>query len=443
MRDNAIRHILIVSPYATVAPHFETELEIAQRHLDAGDQVEWLACFGRLTNCDFNPQRTEGTCRDCVLRRNHGLSFLSKPITARHLEQQTCDDSTILQIESVEELKAYREGGFDIGYAVLSSLVSVIRDPEPILKDHSTLISALYHSAMSVYLSVCQYLRENRVDCVYVFNGRFAAMRGVFRACQQHSVECYIHERGATIEKYELYQNHLPHEMGPIQNLIRQAWATAPEPRLRDSLAREWFENRRAGVEKNWMSFTKDQDAERLPDNWDGARRNVVIFSSSDDEFVAIGDAWQHTLFPNQLEGVEWICAELQQTAPATRVYLRMHPNLKKVENEMKRRMLKLSHPNLTVIAPDDPVNTYRLMAAADTVTTFGSSIGIEAVYWGKPSVLLGPCLYRELGGTYQPQTPAEVLDLLSRPLETQDNRGAQAYAYWFNTHGMHLIHLN
>ena len=70
-------NVAIFSPYATVVPHFETELDIAQQHLDAGDQVQFINCTGELANCDFNPNHEPERCQQCLGRRNMGLELLT------------------------------------------------------------------------------------------------------------------------------------------------------------------------------------------------------------------------------------------------------------------------------------------------------------------------------------------------------------------------------
>ncbi len=125
--------IAIFSPYATVAPHFETELELAQRHLDNGDQVEIVNCYGDLANCDFNPQKEAIRCQECRGRREAGLFMLEPQTSCRSLTAGTWKPESDLKLrfDSVAELAAYRIDNFDIGYAALSSLVSMIRDPDP------------------------------------------------------------------------------------------------------------------------------------------------------------------------------------------------------------------------------------------------------------------------------------------------------------------------
>lgn len=441
MRQSALaKHtprILVVAPYATVAPHFETELELVERHLNRGDAVSWLACTGGLSNCDFNPSGDSKKCHECALRRQHGWSLLGGEIERLELTQDLIDIREFSKISDIETLKKFRYRGFDVGYAVLSSLVSVVRDPAPDLNAHRELLNAFFLNAVSVYETVRKFLSANPVDRVYVFNGRFAAMRAAFRAAEHQGVDCQIHERGASMELFQLYDNHLPHDLARIHQRIEEAWEQSPNPDEKHRVGEKWFRDRRDRVETNWLSFTKGQETSRLPTEFAHDRHNVVIFNSSDDEFVAIGDSWQGTLYSDQLSGVRKICESLQARDPAIKVYLRMHPNLIGVLNEVTSQMRALEYDNLTILPPEDPVDTYALMDAARTVVTFGSSTGIEAVYWGRPSVLLGPCFYEKLGGTYQPHDHDEVVELLSQQLEPLDSLGALKYGYWMGSHGI------
>ena len=96
-------------------------------------------------------------------------------------------------------------------------------------------------------------------------------------------------------------------------------------------------------------------------------------------------------------------------------LYLRVHPNLAGVDNRQTQQIAQLDSPLMTVIPADDPTSTYALLRHADTVLSYGSTVGIEAVYWGIPSVLAGASFYRDLGGTYNPATHAELVALLRR----------------------------
>ena len=127
----------------------------------------------------------------------------------------------------------------------------------------------------------------------------------------------------------------------------------------------------------------------------------------------------------------------MASASPETKIYLRIHPNLKDVDNQSKREMLNLQSPNLTVIPPEATVDTYEMVRRSDSVATFGSSVGIEAVYWGTPSILLGPSFYNGLGGVRVPDNHKAALALLTQKLEATDRTAALIYGYWQQTHGI------
>ena len=426
--------VAIVSPYRTVAPHFEAELDLAQQHIDAGDEVLFLSCNGQLDNCDFNVERDESICANCRGRRSHGLDLLDQ--TCQSHELKAGKKHSIPNFQTLQELIDWNVDNFDIGYAALSSLVSVIRDPEPDLNKHRSLLNRFIHSALITWHGTLAFLEVNRADRVYVYNGRFASMRAVFRACQKMNVDCHMHERGCDMHHYDILVNHLPHDLGGIDNVIRKLWDNADRAN-RETIGASWFLDRVQRIERNWHSFTKEQRYGQLPDGFDSSRRNVSIFCSSDDEFVAIGDSWRNTLYPNQVEAIANIAASMNEASPETKLYLRVHPNLIGVENQRKREMMSLRFPNLVLVGAEESIDTYALMKASDTVASFGSSVGIEAVYWDRPSVLLGPCLYQDLGGPIRSHSHTQTIELLCQRLEpAKEKTGALMYGHWFQARG-------
>ncbi len=430
--------VAIFSPYATVVPHFETELDIAQQHLDQGDEVEFVNCIGELANCDFNENRDPARCQQCIGRREMGLELLRPQVPAFNFQAAATSAKLDIQtdFDSIQELKAYQKDGFDIGYAALSSLVSICRDPDPDIVEHRELIGRFLKSGWQTYERSRSYLAQSRPDRVYVFNGRFAAMRAVFRACQAERVECFLHERGCDLQHYELAKNHMLHDIGAIENVIRNFWERASQNPDRGQIAAQWYLDRFNRVERNWHSFVKDQQTGQLPIDWNAGKKNIGIFCSSDDEFVAIGDSWQHRLYANQVEGVAAIAQSIAKTEPSIHFTLRVHPNLKDVHNRRKSEMLGLSFPNLTVVPPESPIDTYELLRACDSVVTFGSSVGMEAVYWDRPSILIGPCYYQNLGGLYRPIDHQQTLDMICGDLKPLPKQGALMYGFWFQTRG-------
>lgn len=430
------RNVAIVSSYRAVVPHFETELDIAQQHLDLGDRITFLQCNGGLSNCEFNINREESICTNCRGRRKMGVGLLSQPVRQVDFGDHLPRIQLQTQFNSVADLIDYRIDNFDIGYAALSSLVSFCRDPEPDLDQHQEILERFLKSALQTYEQSLEFFKANPFDRVYMFNGRFAGTRSILRVCQQLGIDCYLHERGCDENHFELLRNHLLHDLKKLEQIIIRGWDQAADVADRETIGASWYQERFDRVEKVWHSFTKNQQRNRLPGNWNSDQKNISIFSSSDDEFVAIGDAWTNEMYPNQAEAIESIVADMQSRQPETHIYLRMHPNVAGIDNERCRRMRALSSPNLTVIEPEAEIDTYRLIMDSDVVASFGSSVGAEAVFWGTPSVLLGPCLYQDLGGVYRSQSHRETIDLLCADLQSREKTGVLKYGYWFQTRG-------
>jgi hypothetical protein len=145
--------IVIISPLATVAPHFETELEIAQRHIDEGDQVEMLACDGGLACCDFNASRAANRCDSCIGRRQAGLKLLDQRVELFSIGSQIPRDVIPEGIfASLEALKSFASNN-SISCAVLSSLSQLPRSPAD-LTIHRELMERLVQAALTTYAAL-------------------------------------------------------------------------------------------------------------------------------------------------------------------------------------------------------------------------------------------------------------------------------------------------
>ena len=409
---------------------FQNDLELIQQSLDQGDSVSALVCNGELAACHVNPSHNPSRCIKCYRTRDVGFSRLPSELKVfplpslsnAELAERAAVCDYVGNLDNADQLRAWQIENFDIGYAVLSSAVSITRDPLTRLARQRDLITRLTSAAWTAYTVGQRFLREHAVDQVYLFNGRFADYRGMLRACEASGIPFATHERGCDLNHYELYPNVMPHDIRHAHASIQCLW-NAADPELRVAAGHRWFEERVRGIDRTSKSFVKNQDPDRLPDDWDPQRHNVAVFISSEDEFVAIGDHWSGPIYASQLEGLQKILNSLHHANRDVRLYLRIHPNLSGVDNEQTRGLPQLQSPLLVTIPPDSPVSTYHLMRSADTTLSFGSTAGIEAAYWRRPSVLAGMSFYRDLGATYNPVDHDELVaqlqvDLPELPLE-------------------------
>lgn len=437
--------VLLFISYTLSNPHYDTALEIIQNHLDAEDDVTILVCNADLLTCDVNLKHDVFICLDCIMKRIQGLKLLSKAVKIKpifyFLTKANKEEIRYLKTDFVDlnELKYFRIDNFDIGYSVLSSLISAIRDCEPDLHKHQDYLQKSLISALAVYRSIQNYLELEKPERVYAFNGRIACMRAVLRACQSKSIDCFIYEVASSIHKYSLFKNTFPHDLDHIHFLIKEAWASEPNLLKKEKIAEEFFGSL-FNNKNEIISYTKDQKKGLLPKNWDFNKKNIVIFVSSEDEFAAIDDSHKNPIYKDQLDGIQQILNSVNLDNEI-RIYIRIHPNLKKVKNKQTKQLNSLKYPNLTIIPADSPVSSYAMLIAASKVVTFGSTIGIEATYWGKVSILAGQSFYRNLNSTYNPSTHQELISMLYQDLVPKSKEGALMYGYYMNTYGIPYKH--
>jgi hypothetical protein len=437
--------VLVASPFAVMPATFETDLEIVQSHLDQDDQVTVLGCDAALPACYPNPPHAVGLCMHCVSRRHAGLRLLSRPVDDRPLIRLQPEDHAEIgrlprEFSDLDALRALTIGDFDLGWGVLSSLVSITRDPMPDVKVHADLIRRLMLGGAAVYRSVQRHIDELMPDRVYVFNGRFSETRAVLRAAHSRKVDCFMQDRGSSFRHYALFKNRLAHDPQYFQDLIREVWA-AGDPEERAIMGASFFIESSQGVSHFMQSYVSDQVPAALPPDWDPSRNNVAVYTSSDDEFAGIGDVMINPLYPDQYQGLARIFESLRDDQ-SLHLYVRMHPNARTMRDTLTRELARLRQSNVTVVAPESPLSTYALMRAADRVLTFGSTTGIEAVYWGKPSILANVSYYDSLGATYNPRSHEETLALLRQPsLPAKDKTGALMFGYFTRVYGLRFRH--
>ncbi|MEI8037290.1 MAG: hypothetical protein WCJ14_02765 [Verrucomicrobiota bacterium] len=439
--------VLIISYYNSWVTHFGVELEIAQTHLDQGDTVEFLGCDRCLGTCEANAKGRISKCDRCRLRRAGGLRLLSSP-PALHLLSDYLPASIAAaerdlrtSIRDASTAENYTFNGHDLGSGALSSAIWNSRDPF-CEKDNSLPVLQHYASAaVRSYLCVRKFLAARRdFQRVYVFNGRFATTRGALRACQEVAgLEVVTHERGPNIRKYGLFFNAMPHDRELWVQQAHLAWDTAPDREQAILIGSSFFEERRHGRNVDWTSFTGKQAVGKLPSEWDAQRTNIAIYNSSEDEFVGLGDDWKNPIYAMQAEGIRRIVTDALTRYPEAMFYLRMHPNLSGVTNrdiELINALEASGLPNLVVIRPDSDISTYSLLDAVDQVITFGSTVGVEATFWGKSSIHAGRSLYEDLGAAHVARSHEHVLEMIATRRDPQPKIQAIKYGYYAKTFG-------
>ena len=432
--------ILIYMPFADWVPHLATDLEIATKHIEAGDEVHIIQCSGDLPACEPNPNHIKLTCFLCKSRRDKGLGIIKLPEENRHnlaLSSFTKDIDTP-DFSSMEELKNFEVDGVDVGMAVASSLISMVREPSPNVIQYKPFVKKNLLMAIAVYRATKHHLKQINPDVFYLFNGRYAPLRPALRAAQDMKIKTYVHERAGVLNKYSLTEDTYPHDIEYQKKQIEKNWDNESDDTKKNEIAIKWFGERRGGKDQSWYSFTKSQVKGNLPEGFDSSKRNIAIYISSQDEFEAI-TGWKNQLYRNQTAALkELINFKVDDNIM---FYLRIHPNLKGLKNTQTRELTDLKSHNLHIIPADSKIDSYELMDACEKIITFGSTVGVESVFWGKPSILIGRAVYEDIKVCYIPTDQEELINLINQKLEPMDKTGAIKFAYWQVSNGHEYIY--
>lgn len=446
------KHLVIFSPIVQWPVHFETDLELAQLHLDQGWQVTFLCCRGALPTCAQNIHHYGSVCRKCVSRFEKGLRWLGKgrvmvtdfqSLSAGHEKIVATIDAA--SFANLGEVRKFTIDGAHIGLAAVGAVISFLREPNTDVKENRELFTIHLRAAALTYFSLVNQLSRLRPDKFVIFNGRFAELRAALNAGYAVGIPTFVHERAGVLERYSLLANTSPHDVEAMKKIIEATYADSPlDDHEKAGIATEWYEERRNNKAQSWYSFTAEQKQGLLPD-FAADRCNVVIFNSSDDEMVAYDD-WQNCLYADQNAGIERILTDLRGD-DRFKFFVRVHPNLRSVDNSQTRGMQRLGElfPELTVIPADSPVSTYGILDSPVLVLVFGSTVGVEAAYAGRPTFLMGRSYYENMGCCVKPESHEHLMQLMSRyasgdrrmlPDREAARKAVIMYGYFFKAWG-------
>ncbi len=438
-------NVLFTALYPMWHYHFTGELNLIEKHLAEGDRVTVLTCEADQLCCEANAERVLPHCLRCIGIRQHGLSLLSAPVATRPLitprwREARCPIDPA-QLRTLEHLSEASIDAFDLGKAVLSSLVDRTMHSNPDPMAHRDTVDRLVLDSYRIYESALEHLEVVQPEVVYIFNGRYAGAKPWVRACEKRGVRYFTHERSGDPAKIFLHENCVPHDPLKYAPRVEAFWREHHRNEEFLQQGRDFFEERVQGRITGWVSFTGAQEGDRLPDDWNQPGRRVVIFAGTERELVAVKDYFRAGLFTDQVTAYHRIVTRMTELDPRTRFYLRIHPN--SAPENLKWWTLPpiAGLPNCQVILPESPVSTYALVRECHTAVSFLSTVGLEAAYWGKPSITLSTPFYSGVNAVYEPRTEEELFALLQQDLPPKPRDNALKCAMYLRCAGLPMPH--
>lgn len=437
----ALERVLVVDTISW-RPHLETSMEIALVAREQGAKVRYLNLRSALPAVedaswlprafDLNALRVR---RAKPLLAQAGIEVSEPSIRRAEVARAAAAAGEMLaRCADIAALCRLQYDGFDdVGWGTLSSTVEATRNPFVSLHAHRKLLQRFLASALLVYDAVRGAIRDFSPDAVVLFNGRYATTRPILAAARSEGVRALFHERGCDRNHYWLAPESV-HDPDYVQGCIRDFW----RPELA-AAGEQYFNERRGRVEKAWLSYTKRQTQGRIPAAMQDSARWVVFFTSSDDEFVAIGDKYVNEAFPAQIDALRAVM-KVVEALPGYRLCVRMHPNIASKSEEQVAFWRNVQVPGGIVVGPEEDFDSYAILERSHVACSYGSTIGIEATFWARPSLLLGRSIYDRLGATFNAGSLDEIRSFLLEP-RAYPRLGALMFGAYFGLFGTRYRH--
>jgi hypothetical protein len=386
-----------------LAPYyFSTELDYIETNKE--DEFILVKCDGKF-RCQWNYNGEFKHCAMCQGRIDHFAKKFSNVVKVEHFKGYNISS---YEFKNIEEVKNFTFMGVQLGIGAASSTISINRDTEL--------------TAISTYMNMNYFILKHNPDQVIIHNGRTAESRPIIQLCEQLNIPYITYEKkglGRESKRIE-FENATMYDIPLRTKLMRKRWDKSKKE-LYDihaknkELAKKWYSSLRYPNQsvinnQDRIHFNVNRKSE-LPLNFNTASKNIAIFTSSEDEMLAVPE-WEGLIPQHKL------IRELAEKLPDHQLWVRLHPNLSGLYNTQIIESLKLGmqFKNVHIIEPEEKIDSYHLAENCQQVLTFGSTIGIECAYWGMPTFLIGRAFYEELNVVTKCKNVDEFMNYMNYP---------------------------
>jgi len=390
--------------------HLEIGLEIALTQAMAGNTVHYFLIPPRVLEPSpyehypqwiIPPLQLAIRVKHCLQGRTHhlrlvkkasrkakkgGLDFHAEIIKSLPLSSNLANDFD--PPDSLKELVELNPRGTAMGVYLASSLITISQNSQVVPSEHGSLMKELVRKFDTTYSFAADAIARIRPDVVALYNGRFADSGGLVAAAERFRVEVFFHElEGYSGERY-FFEPWRPHHWRKKAEVARIMWEeldftaqqqaiVAGKKLLADSRAAGGFIN----------SFHR-QSADRTLLKSAKAKKLLVYYSTSSDEIASVPDVTERSVYADQRVAILDLAERCRELG--IDFLVRVHPNTAK-KSKADRDLWDVDLGGLIgmehVIRSTDTLNSYDLLNRADVVATWWSSMGLEAVGHGVPTI--------------------------------------------------------
>lgn len=451
---NIKKRSAVFAPISLWESHQAEALELAISLSKKGEEVFIFHCREVIRSCAANPKKEFVKCKECIfqfensrrLLENEKVNIKIVPIDPKSIRMlKICTDELATGWGNLIKFQ-YKEHPF--GKFIVSDLMVQSRD---LYLDDSLLVKA--HEMLANSINLYEYfliqLRILNINEVWVWNGRRAADVPLVFAARDLGIDSQFFITGSKWGKLSVQRKPLSQISGITEAIVewRNKRLANDQRSVMESEGREFFNQLKTGQSQlpGYINFMRDNQKLNSDLVLDESKKNLVLFTSSMWEYSSEPEFKEiNPEFFDHYEVYRYLCSN-DFILSKYNLIVRWHPNLVTAgKGELIRQAQVIdSSPRAIHILQVDKVNSYGLLEKANLVVTCGSTMGIEAVAMGKPSILLGTAAYKGLGSVYEPTNFSDFLRIISNDVLPLNQEGAWAYGDWTKNFGNFFSYVN
>jgi len=253
-------------------------------------------------------------------------------------------------------------------------------------------------SFLSMRLLCSKLFLPEQFDLILIPNGRHPSQTAMRVVAESASIEFFFYEHGMPKEKSFHFAPFQTQEFLKMQDFIKLQINDRFDKNRQEVLefANLWLDNQATNIKQN--QFLSQDFKKTGTKNIPASKPLAVIFNSSiDEKYSNMGvelNGWV-----SQKQATKAIANTLEEQG--FQVIVRIHPN---TANKSWWDLINLVHflkaHKIDFILPWSGPSSYKLLEEAKLVLTWGSTISMESVARGIPTVVFGRTMYDEIAGT-------------------------------------------
>lgn len=408
-------NIAIFSEVPLWISHHAEAIELALQNNINNNKVHFVSCNSNLLGCPANPKKNPLLCLVCKSQTKHtnakilkGKNFIKSYIS---LDKAIKKDFKIL---TIKELQNYSYKNVPIGNMVYSTIVTELNDSFFNVDLQQTRINQLLLNAIRIYEYTYDYIQENDIDSIYIWNGRRSCDGPSVYAARDLKIKYHTFISGGGFNKILVRENvSTVHDVASAIKELDEIKISLLDDSKKDQLikrANKFFsiangqeENKGENKDINYLGYYQFSRNYKTDNNFFNKYKNkkiIAVFTGTYSEFAGVpGYDTSNDFCKTFYDGIEYL--QKEAVLPNNIILVvRWHPNSRYIQGGEKERLnflMESSPENVIHIPPDSDFSSYSLIDKCIKVIGFGSSISIESCLRGKPVLFVGRNMFQKL----------------------------------------------